>query len=154
MVQNPGEFSKQSANPLCSLRDVDIQQFLYRQREALLVGHHADVVETIKVRESLQIRAILNELLGAAMQQANMGIGSHNLFAIEFQNQPQHAVGSGMLRPEIDCVVPHLTLVWTDIAGGLVLGAQGIAWVNLMGKGMVDSHELCPLQFGGGGVFA
>lgn len=43
---------------------------------AQLVGHHRDVVKTVKVRESLGVGLVLDELFGAAMEQTNVGIGS------------------------------------------------------------------------------
>lgn len=51
------------------------------------------------------------------MQQTHVRICSDDLFTIELQNQAQHTVSGGMLRAEIDCVVPDLALV-------------GICWVS------------------------
>jgi len=37
-----------------------------------------------------------------------MRVSSHNLFAIELENQPQHAMSRWMLWPKIDCVMADL----------------------------------------------
>jgi hypothetical protein len=41
------------------------------------------------------------------MEKTNMGINPLNDLAIQFQNQTQHAVGGGVLRPEIDVEIAH-----------------------------------------------
>jgi hypothetical protein len=43
-----------TANPLCSLWDLDVEELLDSQRVRLLVAHHAAVVEAIKVRQRLK----------------------------------------------------------------------------------------------------
>jgi hypothetical protein len=45
---------------------------------------------------------VLDQLFGAAMKKADMGIGPFNYLAIEFQHEPQHPVRSRMLRSKID----------------------------------------------------
>jgi hypothetical protein len=39
------------------------------------------------------------------MQQTDMRIGALYHFAVEFQHQPQHTMGSWMLWPKIHCVI-------------------------------------------------
>ena len=72
--------------------------------KALLV-HRRGIVEPIEIRHSLQIRLVLNQLLGAAMQQSNMWIDAGDEFAIQLQYKPQNAVSGRMLRTEIDVEV-------------------------------------------------
>jgi hypothetical protein len=102
MIQYPGDFGEQCPNPFCPLRNLNVQQLLHAQREALLVCHHAHVVEAIKVRQCLKVRAVLNQLLRPTMQQPNVRIRSDNLLAIEFEDQTQNAVRCRMLWAEID----------------------------------------------------
>lgn len=110
MVEDTGDFSKQSADELCSYGNIDVEQFLNSQRKTLLVGHpggwgrktrisafgqgfegtncrqliHRDVVQTIKVRQSLKISLILYQLLGASVQKPNVGISTDNLLSVQF----------------------------------------------------------------------
>src|SRR5690349_20956047 len=79
MVQDPGNLAEHGTDVLGADGDVDVQQLLDSEREALLVGHHGDVVETVKVGQGLQICAVLDELLGTTVQQTNVGVGAHNL---------------------------------------------------------------------------
>ena len=68
----------------------------------MLLIHRRDIIEPVEIRDRLQIGLLLDQLFGAAMQQADMRIDALDDFAIEFEHQAQHAVGRRMLRPEID----------------------------------------------------
>ena len=54
VVHDPSELAKQRADPLCSGRNVDAQQFLYGQRVGLLVAHHGDVVQPVEIGKTLE----------------------------------------------------------------------------------------------------
>jgi hypothetical protein len=111
MVQDPGDFAEQGPDVFGTVGDLNVQQLLHSKREALLVGHHRNVVESVEVGQRLQVCAVLDELLCASVQEANVGIGAHNLLTIEFENQSQHTVGSGMLGTKVDCVVPDFAVL-------------------------------------------
>ena len=68
----------------------------------MLLVHRRDVVEPVEIRDRLQIGLVLDQLLGAAMQQADVRIDALDDLAVELQHQAQHAVRGRMLRPEID----------------------------------------------------
>ena len=53
MVSDPREFREHGADVLGSLWDVDVEELLDGETEALLVHHHRHVVETIEIREGL-----------------------------------------------------------------------------------------------------
>src|SRR5690606_35007128 len=58
-----------------------------------------------EIGQSLQIGLVLDQLLGAAVKQANMRIDPLDDLTVELHHHPQHAVRRGMLRPEIDGVI-------------------------------------------------
>src|SRR5262249_38612520 len=60
------------------------------------------IIQPFKISHRLQIGLVFDQLFRAAMQKPNMRIDSLDHLAVEFQNQPQHAVRRRMLRPEID----------------------------------------------------
>ena len=155
VVQDAGDLAKESTDVLGTDGDVDVQQLLNGEREALLVGHHGDIVETVEVGQGLQVCAVLDKLLGTAVQQTNVGVGAHDLLSVELQNQTQHTVGSGMLGPEVDCVVADLALavVLLGLLDGVgILGLDGTA--EVLGGGH-HAHALAVLDLsiaaGGGG---
>lgn len=108
VVQDTSDLSKQGPDPFGTLRYLHVQQLLDREREALLVGHHGAVVQPVKVGQGLQVRLVLAQLLGSSVQQADVGVGAHNLLAVELEDKSQHAVGGRVLGPEVDGVVADL----------------------------------------------
>ena len=68
----------------------------------MLLIHRRHVVEPIEIRERLEIGLVLDQLLGAAMQEPDMRIDALDHLAVEFEHEPEHAVCRRMLRSEID----------------------------------------------------
>ena len=68
----------------------------------MLLVHRRDVVEPVEIRDRLQIGLVLDQLLGAAMQQADVRIDPLDDLAVELEHEAQHAVRGRMLRPEVD----------------------------------------------------
>ena len=71
----------------------------------MLLVHRRDIVEPVEIGHGLQIGLVLDQLLGAAVKQADMRIDALDDLPVELQHQPQHAVRGRMLRPEIDVEV-------------------------------------------------
>src|SRR5690242_4618257 len=68
----------------------------------MLLVHRRDVIEPVEIRKRLEIGLVLDQLLGAAMQQPDMRIDALDDLAVEFEHQAEHPVRGGMLRSEID----------------------------------------------------
>src|SRR5262249_21476115 len=68
----------------------------------MLLGERRHIIEPVEIRYRLQIGLVLDQFLGAAMQQSDMRIDPFDHFAVKLQNQSQNAVRCRMLRPEID----------------------------------------------------
>jgi hypothetical protein len=151
MVQNPGNLAEQGTDVLGTDGDVDVQQLLNSEREALLVGHHGNIVEAVEVGQGLQVCAVLDELLSAAVQQSNVGVGAHDLLAVELQNQTQHAVGGRVLGPEVDGVVADLAgavclVALLSLERGLLLGVLGLNGAAEVLGGRHHAHALAFLD--------
>ena len=101
VVQDARDLGEQRADPLRALRHLDAEQLLGRQRERVLLRHRAHVVEPVEIRHRLHVGLVLDQLLGAAMQQADMRIGALDDLAVHLEDQPQHAVRGRVLRAEI-----------------------------------------------------
>ena len=101
MIQDTGDLREQHTDVLATLRRRDAQQFLHRQRIGMLLVHRRDVVEPVEVRHCLQVALVLDQLLGTAMQQADVGIAAFDDLAVHLDDQAQHAVGRRVLRPEV-----------------------------------------------------
>ena len=68
----------------------------------MLLSHHRDIVETVEIGQRLEIGLVLDQLLGTAVQQPDMGIGALDDLAVHLENQAQHAMRRGMLRSEVE----------------------------------------------------
>jgi hypothetical protein len=83
----------------------------------MLVAHHRHVIQAIHVADRLVERLALGQLLGAAVEQADVRIGADHGLAVHFQDQAQHAVCGRMLRAEIQGVVADFLAAFASIAG-------------------------------------
>lgn len=102
VVEDSGDLAKEGADPLCALGDVDVEEVLDGARVAQLVGHHRDVVEAVKVRQRLSVVLVLDELLGAAVQEADVRVRAEDLLAVELEDEAQHAVRCRVLRTKVE----------------------------------------------------
>ena len=84
--------------------------FSIARHEGVLLVHRRDIVEPVEIGHRLQVGLVLDQLLGAAVQQPDMRIDALDDLAVELQHQPQHAVRGRMLRPEVDGEVADLLL--------------------------------------------
>ena len=103
--QDPRNLVEHHPDVLGAQRHVDAEQLLDCEHVGVLVAYHGGVVEPVHVRDRLQKRPVLGELLGRPMQQADMGVGALDHLAVELEHQPQYAVGRRVLRPEVHRVV-------------------------------------------------
>jgi hypothetical protein len=74
MRQDTADLRIQHPDQLTALRHLDAEQPLDRQREGVLLVHRRDIVEPVEIGHGLEIGLGLDQLLGAAMQQADMRI--------------------------------------------------------------------------------
>ena len=102
MRQQPADLAIEHADDLRAPRHGEAEQLFRREAERVLLIHRRDIIEPVEIRDRLQIGLLLDQLFGAAMQQADMRIDALDHFAIELEHEAQHAVGRRMLRPEID----------------------------------------------------
>ena len=102
MGENATDFRIEHADQLAALGHIHAQKLLDGQAEGMLLIHRRAIVEPVEVRHVLRIGARLHQLLGAAMQQADMRIDTLHHFAIQLQHKAQHAMGRRMLRAEVD----------------------------------------------------
>src|SRR5215475_7022079 len=102
MVENTRDLVEQDADVLAAQWHFEAEQLLDRQHEGVLLAHRRDVVETVEIRNRLEVGLVLDKFLGAAMQQADMRIEPLDDLAVHFHHEPQHAMRRRMLRPEVE----------------------------------------------------
>ncbi len=80
----------------------------------MLLVHRRDIVETVEIGNGLQIGLRLDQLLGAAVQKADMRIDALDDFAIELENETQNTVRGRVLRSEVDRKVANVMFSHSD----------------------------------------
>ena len=100
--EEAADLAIEHADELAALGHVDAEKPLDREREGMLLVHRRDVIEPVEIGHRLQIGLVLDQLLGAAMQQPDMRIDALDHLAVELEHEAQHAVRGRVLRPEID----------------------------------------------------
>ena len=102
MVADPGQLGEQYPQILAAQWHLEIKQFLDRQHIAIFHRQRRAIIEPVKIGQSLQIGLVLDQFLGAAVQQPDMRIDAFDNLAVQLHHHPQHAVRRGMLRAEVD----------------------------------------------------
>ncbi len=102
MIEDAADLAIEHADQLPAPRHLDAQELLDRKAEGVLLVHRRDVVEPVEIRDRLQVRLVLDQLLGAPVQQPDVRVHALHDLAVELEDEAQHAVRRRMLRPEID----------------------------------------------------
>ena len=102
MRKQPADLGIEHADELGAFRHRDADELLHRERISVLLVHRRDVVEAVEIGQRLEIGLVLDQLLGAAVEQADMRIDPFDDLAVELEHEAQHAMGGRMLRPKID----------------------------------------------------
>src|SRR5258706_4885498 len=102
MREQPSDLAIEHADQLASSGDRDAKQLFGRQAERMFLVHRRDIVEPVEVGQRLQVGFMLDQLFGAAMEQADMGIDAPDHLTVEFQDEAQHPVCRRVLRSKID----------------------------------------------------
>ena len=101
VIEDARHLVEHHADILAAQRHLETQQLLDGQHKRMLLAHRADVIEAVEIGNGLRIGLVFDQLLGAAVQQADMRIDPAHDFAVHFHDHAQNTVGRGMLRPEI-----------------------------------------------------
>ena len=110
-------------------------QLLDGQRVAQVHVHPGQVVHAVGVGDELDRRDVLADLLGAAVQVAQVRRHLGDDLAVGPQHQPQHAVRAGVLRTHVD---EHLVGADVEFDDGLVAGVRAVDGSS--------GHEVLSLQ--------
>jgi hypothetical protein len=105
VVQQARDLGEHHADVLRADRHVDAEQLLDRQAVGVLVGHHRHVVEPVHVGQRLDEGLALGELLGRAVEQPDVRVGTLDHLAVELEHEAQHTVRGRVLRAEVQRVV-------------------------------------------------
>ena len=83
-------------------RHLDAEELLDREDVEELVRVERDVVDARRVRHRLPPRLVLHVLLEAGVEVADDRADARDRLAVEVDDEAEHAVRRGMVRPEVD----------------------------------------------------
>src|SRR5262245_27290811 len=116
MREQAPDLAIKRADELPALGHRDAEQLLGCQAERVFLIHRRDVIEPVEVGQRLQVSLVLDQLLGPAVQKADMRVDALDHLTVELQHEAQYAVRRRVLGPEIE----------GEIAQG-VFGHHGLA---------------------------
>ena len=82
VIQNTRNFVKHHADILGANRHLNTRQLLNRDAISMLTAHHGHIVQTIHIRQCLNISFLLSQFFGCTVQQPNMWICALNNLTI------------------------------------------------------------------------
>src|SRR5258708_24796793 len=134
------------ADELPALGHRDAEQLLGCQAERVLLVHRRDIIEPVEIGQRLQVGLVLDQLLGPAVQQADMRVDTLDHLTVELQYQAQHAVSRRVLGPEIEGEVAQGGFGHNGLASaaGSTLAADGgcwAIWFQVPRTGFIDASR-------------
>ena len=105
VVADAGQLGEQHPQILRAHRHFDVEQLLDGEHVGVLHRQRRAIVQPVEIGQRLEIGLVLDQLLGAAVEQADMRIDPLDDLAVELHHHAQHAVRGGVLRAEVDRVV-------------------------------------------------
>ena len=82
-------------------RDLEAEQLFDGQAVTEIVGERIEVVDAVGERNHLLVELGLAGLLDAGMQVADLGTDADDDFAVDLDDQAQHAMRGGVLRAHV-----------------------------------------------------
>ena len=98
MILQPRQLRENDAEILGAFRNFDSGEFLNAKRIRPVVGHRAEIIESVGVRHRAEITGVLADFLVIPVQITKDRFELANDLAIERHIHPKHAVRGWMLR--------------------------------------------------------
>ena len=89
VVRDAGQLRHHRADVLGADRDLEAEQLFDGEHEAVLHAHRRAVIEAVEVGQRLLVGLVLDQLFGAAVEQADVRIDALDDFAVEFEDQAE-----------------------------------------------------------------
>ncbi len=147
VADDPEQLAQHHPDDLGPGGQLDARQLLHRQQVGQVVQHAAEVIHPVGVGNIGVPTLALAHLLGPAVVVADVGHGADDLLPVQLQDHPQHAVGAGVVGPEVEehelgvrAAADHAPVLGLELEGldlGLLPGIGQFEWPDLGGPGGV-----------------
>jgi len=108
MVEDTGNLAENDTDVLSAEGYISIEKLLNGKGVRVLLSHHRNIIQTIEVRERLEVVLVLDQLLGTAVEEADVRVSALDDLTVELQYETEHTVCRGMLWAKIDREVLNL----------------------------------------------
>ena len=98
----PIELASDDPAKLAAARHFGVAELFRRHAEGLIGKHRRQIIGPVGVRHITVISNFFADLLDGTMQVSDIGNRFIDHFAVGLDHEAQHAMGAGMLRPNID----------------------------------------------------
>src|SRR5579862_2940955 len=133
MRQEAANLAIEHTNDLPALGHLDAEELLGGKAKGVLLIDWRHIVQPVEIRNRLQVGLVLDQLLRAAMEEADMRIDALDDLAVELKHKTQHTMRRRMLRPEVDRKVS---------GGGICHQANSFAFAAFAASRVLNlSHE-------------
>ena len=114
------------ARPLCEFGNFQTQQLFRRQTVHQVIRQRSQIIDPVRQRHALLVRLDFEFLLDPRVQVPDIRRRFDNGFAVQFQQQTQHAVRGRVLRTHIEHhrPVPARLLMGREILLNVLLGGD------------------------------
>src|SRR5687767_6343008 len=133
MRQETADLAIENADQLAAARHLKLQKPFDGKAKGMLLVHRRHIIEAVEIGDVLHIGLVFDELLGAAVEKANVRIDARDHLAVELEHKAQHAMGGRMLRAEIHCEVAKLSLCHVLTA-----------WISRLASHRREADTRCP----------
>ena len=100
--QQAADLAVEHADELGAFRHLEAEQLFGGEAKGMLLVHRRHVVEAVEVADGLQVGLVLDQLFGAAVEEADVRVDALHHLAVELQHEAQDAVRRWVLRAEVD----------------------------------------------------
>jgi hypothetical protein len=102
MRKQTSDLGIEDSDKLPPLGNRDAEKPFGGEAERVLLVHGRHIVEPVEIGQRLQVCLVLDQLFGAAVEEADVGINALDDLTIKLKHKAKHAVGCRVLGPEVE----------------------------------------------------
>ena len=102
MTGNTSEFTHDHSKSICPVRNFDSQEFFSAKTKCKIVSRRIEIIQTIRHRDDVHIAFVLRSFFDSGMQVPYLRLSGLDNFAIHFQDDTKHPMGTRVLRTHVE----------------------------------------------------
>ena len=102
MTGNTREFAHDHSKSICPIRNFNFQEFFSAKTKRKIVSRRIEIIQTIRHRDDVRITFVLRSFFDSRMQVSDLRLSGLDNFAIHFQDDTKHSMGTRVLRTHVE----------------------------------------------------